>query len=123
MDRLGGAGFTPSQINVAFISHLHMDHIGGLLALIGLRSFTGARDVLTIYGPPGTDVLVAGILQSLAPTARIQLVPGPKPEQLTHVVIAKDGSDLNVSGVRVRAVRNSHFDTSHWVRRPTVSHS
>src|SRR6185437_1250160 len=112
MDRLGGAGFTPSQINVAFISHLHIDHIGGLLAVIGIRSFTGARNVLTIYGPPGTDALVAGILQSLAPTARIQLVPGPTPEQLTRVVIVRDGSDLNVSGVRVRAVRNSHFDAS-----------
>jgi ribonuclease BN (tRNA processing enzyme) len=112
MDRLGGAGFAPSQIDVAFISHLHIDHIGGLLALIGIRAFTGARNVLTIYGPPGTDVLVAGILQSLAPTARIQLVPGPTLEQLTHVVIVKDGSDLNVNGVRIRAVRNSHFDTS-----------
>jgi ribonuclease BN (tRNA processing enzyme) len=112
MDRLGGAGFTPSQVNVAFISHLHMDHIGGLLALIGLRSFTGARDVLTIYGPPGTDVVVAGILQALAPTARIQLVPGPTAEQLTRVVIVKGGSDLNVGGVRIRAIRNSHFDTS-----------
>lgn len=111
-DRLAGAGYTPSQINVAFISHLHIDHFGGLLALIGTRSFNGARTVLTIYGPPGTDVLVAGILQSLAPTARIQLVPGPTPEQVTRVVIVKDGSDLNVSGVRIRAVRNSHFDTS-----------
>jgi ribonuclease BN (tRNA processing enzyme) len=34
----------------------------------------------------------------------------PGPEQVTRVVIVKDGSDLTVNGVRVRAVRNSHFD-------------
>ena len=115
MERLAAAGFSPAQVNVAFLSHLHVDHIGGLWALIGTRWFTGARNVLTIYGPPGTDVLVAGILQSLAPTARIGLGvggPGPTPGQLTRVVIVQDGSDLNTDGVHVRTVRNSHFDTS-----------
>lgn len=115
MDRLAAAGFNPVQVNVAFISHLHVDHIGGLSALIGLRWFTGAKDVLTIYGPPGTDVLVKGIVESLTPTARIGLgvgSSGPTPEQLTRVVIVQDGSDLTVNGVRVRAVRNSHFDDS-----------
>ena len=114
MERLATAGFKPAQVDIAFISHLHVDHIGGLSALIGLHWVTGAN-VLTIYGPPGTDVLVNGIVQSLTPTARIGLgvsMPRPTPEQLTRVVIVKDGSDLNVKGVRVRAVRNSHFDAS-----------
>ena len=56
---------------------------------------------------------MAGILQSLGPSVRIGLGFGvhvPTPEQLTRVVIVKDGSDLNLDGVRVRAVRNSHFD-------------
>jgi ribonuclease BN (tRNA processing enzyme) len=115
MDRLAAAGFKPAQVDIAFISHLHVDHIGGLSALIGLRWFTGTKDVLTIYGPPGTDVLVKGIVQSLTPTVRIGLgvgPSGPTPEQLTRVVIVQDGSDLNVNGVHVRAVRNSHFDDS-----------
>jgi ribonuclease BN (tRNA processing enzyme) len=115
MDRLAAAGFTPSQVDVAFISHLHVDHIGGLSALIGLRWFGGARNVLTVYGPPGTDALVAGIVQSLVPSARIGLgvgKPGATPAQMTRAIIVKDGADLKVSGVRVRAVRNSHFDTS-----------
>ena len=113
MERLAGAGFRPGQVNRAFISHLHMDHIGGLQGLIGLRWFTGAKDVLTIYGPPGTDAVVAGILQSLKPSVRIGLgVPMQSltPEQQTKVVIVKDGADVTVDGVRVRAVRNSHFD-------------
>jgi ribonuclease BN (tRNA processing enzyme) len=113
MERLAGAGFQPAQVETAFISHLHMDHIGGLQGLIGLRWFTGAQNMLTIYGPPGTDVLVAGIIQSLRPSVRIGLgipLQVPTPEQQTRVVIVKDGADLNVDGVRVRAVRNSHFD-------------
>jgi ribonuclease BN (tRNA processing enzyme) len=41
-----------------------------------------------------------------------QLDARPGPEAVTRVVIVKDGSDLTVKGVRVRAVRNSHFDGS-----------
>jgi ribonuclease BN (tRNA processing enzyme) len=110
MERLAAAGFQPRQVKTAFISHLHMDHIGGLFGLIALHSGSagGAADtseVLTIYGPPGIDVMVNGILQSLTPTTRGL-------GQVTRVVVVKDGSDLTVNGVRVRAVRNSHFDGS-----------
>ncbi|MBC8153618.1 MAG: MBL fold metallo-hydrolase [Bacteroidetes bacterium] len=116
LERLAAAGYEPSQVNTAFISHLHLDHIGGLQGLIGIRWFKpGKHSLLTIYGPPGTDAVVAGILQSLKPSARIEAGAGPKgatPETLTKVVIVKDGSDLSVDGVRIRAVRNAHFDTS-----------
>jgi ribonuclease BN (tRNA processing enzyme) len=105
MGRLAAAGFQPTQVSTAFISHLHPDHIGGLLGLIALHWIMGG-DVLTIYGPPGTDALVNGIVQSLIKGN------GQGPEQVTRVVIVKDGSDLTVNGVRVRAVRNSHFDGS-----------
>jgi ribonuclease BN (tRNA processing enzyme) len=39
LERLAAAGYDPLQVNTAFISHLHMDHIGGLQGLIGLRWF------------------------------------------------------------------------------------
>lgn len=41
------------KINKIFISHLHGDHIFGLPGLIGSRSFQGAEQPLTIYGPAG----------------------------------------------------------------------
>lgn len=114
IERLAAAGFNPAQGDIAFISHLHLDHIGGLQGLIGVRWFSlQPKSPLTVYGPPGTDAVVAGILQSLGPSVRIGLGFGvhvPTPEELTRVVIVKDGSDLNVDGVRVRTVRNSHFD-------------
>jgi ribonuclease BN (tRNA processing enzyme) len=91
-----------------------MGHIGGLLGLIGLRWFqSDQHSLLTIYGPPGTDLFVAGILQSLKPSVEIGLgvgAGGRTPEKLTKVIIIKDGGDISVNGVRVRAARNSHLD-------------
>jgi ribonuclease BN (tRNA processing enzyme) len=114
LERLAAAGYDPLQVNTAFISHLHMDHIGGLQGLIGLRWFeTGKHSLLTIYGPPGTDLVVAGIMQSLKPSVEIGVgvaMAVRAPEELTKVVIIEDGSDLSVDGVRIRAARNSHFD-------------
>ena len=62
MKRLAAAEFKPAQVDTAFISHLHMDHIGGLQALIGLRWFTGARNMLTI-----THLGIAGTTNAQAP--------------------------------------------------------
>jgi ribonuclease BN (tRNA processing enzyme) len=54
LERLAAAGYRPLQVKTVFISHLHMDHIGGLQGLIGLRWFgTGKHTLFTIYGPPG----------------------------------------------------------------------
>ena len=97
------------------ISHLHVDHVAGLQGIIALRWFRETPDKvpLTIYGPPGTDMLVAGILQAMEPTAEIARAEQPgkwTPQASVKVVIIHDGSDFSLDGVRVRAVRNSHFD-------------
>jgi ribonuclease BN (tRNA processing enzyme) len=115
LQRLAALGMQPARISSVFISHLHEDHIGGLQALIGLRWMQSAPGVLTIYGPPGTETLVAGIVQSLEPSSHIGMAvrgarAGATPAQSVRVVTLRDGSDVSVDGVRVRAVRNSHFD-------------
>lgn len=113
-ERLADAGLNPAQIDTVFISHLHIDHTAGLMGLIGLRWFTRAPHVLTIYGPPGTDQIVAGIVQSLEPAQRIGIgIRGPawvpSVASTVEVRIIKDGADLTVGGVHVRAVKNTHF--------------
>lgn len=115
MERLAGAGYKPTDIDTVFISHLHMDHIAGLQGLIGIRWMMGAQTPLVIHGPPGTKVLVDGLVRSLAPSlaiARSEPMKGLDPSRMVRVVEIEGGSDLAVGAVRVRAVRNSHFDSS-----------
>ncbi|MEQ5836540.1 MBL fold metallo-hydrolase [Marinobacter sp. NFXS9] len=114
-EQLAATGLQPENVNTLFITHLHMDHIGGLQGLIGLRWMTHARQPLTIYGPPGTRALVAGLVDALQPTQRIGLglAAGKSNHPVAksvNVVELKDGSRLDFHGVHVSAQRNSHFD-------------
>lgn len=51
------------QVTDVFISHAHMDHIGGFLWL--LRSRIGDYPVCRLYGPPGLAGHIAGFLQGI----------------------------------------------------------
>lgn len=112
LERLSGSGAQPARVSAVFISHLHMDHIGGLQGLIGVRWMQNAPGVLTIYGPPGIEPVVAGIIQSLEPSTRIGFGEGGAlPKDTVKVVVLKGGSDLIITGTRIRTVQNSHYDT------------
>jgi glyoxylase-like metal-dependent hydrolase (beta-lactamase superfamily II) len=50
MDRLAAAGFTRCRAHVAFVSHPHVNHIGGLSVLNGLHGFTGAGSAQLPFG-------------------------------------------------------------------------
>jgi ribonuclease BN (tRNA processing enzyme) len=114
VERLAATGVTPAQVSTLLISHLHEDHVGGLGGFIGLRWMLAARTPLTIYGPPGIEAKVAGIIQSLAPAEMIGLpsgAPSPLPlAAMIKVITLRDGADIIADGIRVRAVRNTHFD-------------
>lgn len=113
-ERLAAAGVSAAQVGTVVISHLHQDHVAGLAGLIGLRWMQAAPTPLTIYGPPGIDTVVAGIERSIEPSQRIGLpsgAPSPLPlASMIRVVTLEDGSDLRIDGIRLRAVRNTHFD-------------
>lgn len=115
VQHLAAAGFQPPRVSAVFVSHLHQDHMGGLQALLGLRWMQAARTPITVYGPPGIEEVVAGIVQALQPSSRIGMSVrgarmGPSPAESVKVVVMRDATDLTVDGVRVRAARNSHFD-------------
>ena len=52
--RLEEAGFGPLDIDVAFLSHLHLDHVSDLLAFSKARWLLGVCE-MEIFGPSGTE--------------------------------------------------------------------
>lgn len=113
------------QVTDVFISHAHMDHIGGFLWL--LRSRIGEFPACRLYGPPGLAQHIAGFIQGILwdrvgeegpcfeltelhadrlQRFRIQAGRG-RCEQLDSTEIA-DGVIYAEAGFRIRAVTLDH---------------
>ena len=111
--QLAKAGLSLQSLRAIFLSHLHHDHVGGLAAILGLRNQTAAPGVLMVYGPPGTQALIEGLLASMQGPAEAGYgMPGeswpPPPEGVRAVEIA-DGSRVQLSGLAVTAAQNTHY--------------
>jgi ribonuclease BN (tRNA processing enzyme) len=111
---VSGAPF--SDLKAVFLSHLHVDHIGGLFAIIGLRYQLHMMTPLTVYGPPGTVRLVAGLCAALQPSSEagygIDDEPLLAPDHALTVVELNDGASVNLQDMTVRAARNTHYTFS-----------
>ena len=51
--RVKRSGYSVAKVKIVLISHLHGDHVLGLLPLLQSRSLSGCKDHLYIVGPPG----------------------------------------------------------------------
>lgn len=113
VNQLARAGIAQQQIAAAFISHHHMDHTGGLPALIGLRWMNNIPGKLKVYGPPGTREIVDGALLATKPQSRVGFGLGsapPPPESSVEVIELVDGAQVSIGDITVTAAANSHFD-------------
>jgi ribonuclease BN (tRNA processing enzyme) len=114
VNQLAKLGMDMRAIRTVFISHLHLDHSGGLGAVIGLRWMNQFPGQLTVYGPPGTKQVVDGIVASMAPPARIGFGLGalpPAPAGSVRAVELADGQSVTLAdALTVRVAANSHFD-------------
>ena len=114
VNQLAGLGMDMRRIRTVFISHLHLDHSGGLAAVIGLRWMNQFPGQLTIYGPPGIREVVDGIIASMAPPARIGFglgTPPPGAGASVRAVELRGGQIVPLGdGLTATAAANSHFD-------------
>lgn len=116
------------QVTDVFISHAHMDHIGGFLWL--LRSRIGDYPACRLYGPPGLAKHIAGFLQGIlwdrvdhyAPSFDVmelhegriscfRLTAGQGAEQLYDQKQRLDDTVLTEAGFSIRAISLDHQGT------------
>jgi len=111
--QLSKANMQTAMLDGVFISHLHFDHTGGLAAILGLRFQTNAPQDLTIFGPPGTQDLVDGLLDSMTPGATANYgVPGaPAKDHRAgiKVVELRDGAKMELGGMKLSVRSNTHY--------------
>lgn len=97
-------GFSPSEIDVVAISHLHGDHFGGLPFLLIERQYGGGPlRPLTIVGPCGLAVRLAAAMEAL--------YPRPSPRDWAFELDIREieiGARVDVAGLRLSAFGMDH---------------
>lgn len=122
--QLAKAGLRLPAVQGVFLSHLHFDHTGGMLAVIGLRMQLEVQGTLRVFGPPGTRELVDGLLAASRPAMRAGYgIPGQGWSADIEVVELADGEAVSLDGFEVTVAENSHFSMPEGDSRaaPSVS--
>jgi len=113
VQQLARAGLSLAAVRAVLISHIHIDHTGGLFAVLGLRHQMGSTGKITIYGPPGIKAMVDGLLAAIVPEAESGYgVPGEDyvpPQNTVEVVELRDGASVKLDGLAVTTAENTHY--------------
>ena len=110
VQQLAAAGIPLIRVRGVFLSHLHFDHTGGLLAVLGLRTQLGLPGTLTVYGPQGTRELVDGLLVGMRPAMEAAFgIPGQTWTPRIEVRELTDQSTVELGEFIARSATNSHY--------------
>ena len=122
--KLGRMGFPMPKIQAAFLTHLHSDHIDGLGELLLQAWVAGGRAApLPVYGPAGTDQVIAGFNSAYTNDQgyRVahhgaQIVQPGGFGGAAQIITLADGTDSQVvyesSGVKITVIRVNHAPIS-----------
>jgi ribonuclease BN (tRNA processing enzyme) len=110
--QLALAHFQPADIHEIFITHNHDDHNADWGTLMGLAWTNGNTRPITVYGPPGTQSMLAGFLQYFAPNAAAHYMEGshvPPADTMRAKDISGSGLVYEDANIHVTAVENCHY--------------
>jgi len=118
--RMAGAGVGANQLRATMITHLHSDHLTDLTDVITTRWVTSFTPLpLDVFGPPGTQQVVDGILASLAPDISYRLAHHADLTWEPSVMVTEltSGVVMDEDGLVVTAAPTDHRPVS-----PTVGY-
>jgi ribonuclease BN (tRNA processing enzyme) len=116
--QLAAAGLSVHAIRAIFVSHHHIDHVGGLAPLLVTRWLLNERTPLPVIGPPGMTAMVDGIAAAYRATELAPITIGgpPMPAIRTSLAPRELAGTLDVptlvyqdANVRVLAITNDHY--------------
>lgn len=116
--QMKAAGIELGAVRAVFLTHHHLDHVGGLGPLIVNRWVQMRHTPLPVVGPPGTTAMVAGLVQAFRPTEITPVTIGPAaPPPIAATVAARDlAAEMDQAmlvyedaAVRVFAVGSDHY--------------
>jgi ribonuclease Z len=109
--RLAGAGVLPVNLSAVLLTHLHSDHITDLNDIVTTHwVMTTQATPLHVFGPPGTQRVVDGLLAMLSADQGYRIAHhddlGYPPTVAVHEV--EPGGTLDIGGARVLIGATDH---------------